>query len=182
LSARNKAAMETLHRLQIMTADSLKELQRVISDLRPSHLDDLGLAAALRWYCGRLQELTSLTIRLDIQGDERALDEAVRITIFRIIQEALNNIVKHSGASHVDVGLEFRDKAARIRVRDNGVGFDLDLIRLNRIGRASLGLAGMEERAALLGGSVSVQSRPGYGAEVEAIIPYSLATDRSQQR
>ncbi len=177
LSARNKAAMETLRRLQTMTADSLKELQRVISDLRPSHLDDLGLAAALRWYCGRLQELTSLTIRLDISGEERMLDEAVRITIFRIIQESLNNIIKHAQASHVEVSLEFREKAARIRVRDNGIGFDLDLVRLNRIGRASLGLAGMEERAALLGGSVSVQSRPGYGAEVEAVIPYSITAE-----
>jgi two-component system sensor histidine kinase DegS len=174
---RNKPALETLKRLQAMTADSLKELQRVISDLRPSHLDDLGLAAALRWYCGRLQELTPLTIRLDISGDERTLDEAVRITIFRIIQESLNNIVKHAQASHVEVSLEFREKSARIRVRDNGVGFDLDLVRLNRIGRASLGLAGMEERAALLGGTVSVQSRPGYGAEVEAVIPYSIAAE-----
>jgi two-component system sensor histidine kinase UhpB len=62
-------------------------------------------------------------------------------------------------------------------VRDNGVGFDLDVIRLNRIGRTSLGLAGMEERAALLGGTVSIQSRPGYGTEIEATIPYSIGPE-----
>ncbi len=177
LSPRNKPAIETLRRLQSLTADTLKELQRIISDLRPSHLDDLGLAAALRWYAGRLQELTPLTVRVDIMGEERSLDEAVRITIFRIIQESLNNIIKHSQASHVDLSLEFKEKDARIRVRDNGVGFDLDIVRLTRIGRASLGLAGMEERAALLGGTVSVQSRPGYGTEVEAVIPYSIANE-----
>ena len=174
LSARNKPALETLQRLQTLTASTLEELQRIISDLRPSHLDDLGLAAALRWYAGRLQELTPLVIRVDITGGERPLDEAVRITIFRIIQEALNNIVKHAEASHVDVSLEFRENVARIRVRDNGCGFDLDLVRFTRIGRTSLGLAGMEERAALLGGTVSIQSRPGYGTEVEAVIPYSI--------
>jgi signal transduction histidine kinase len=177
LSPRNKPALDTLRRLQTLTADSLKELQRVISDLRPSHLDDLGLAAALRWYAGRLQELTPLVIRVDITGEERSLDEAVRITIFRIIQEALNNIIKHSQASHVDVSLEFKEKTARICVRDNGSGFDLDLVRFTRMGRTSLGLAGMEERAALLGGTVSIQSRPGYGTEVEAVIPYSIPSE-----
>jgi signal transduction histidine kinase len=177
VSSRNKPARDTLQRLQTLTADSLKELQRVISDLRPSHLDDLGLAAALRWYSGHLQELTPLSIRVDISGEERALDEAIRITIFRIIQEALNNIIKHSGASHVDVTLEFKEKNARIRVRDNGVGFDLDLVRRTRVGRTSLGLAGMEERAALLGGTVSFSSRPGYGTEVEAVIPYSIVSE-----
>jgi signal transduction histidine kinase len=174
LSPRNKSALDTLRRLQTLTADSLQELQRIISDLRPSHLDDLGLAAALRWYAGRLQELTPLIIRVDITGEERSMDEAVRITIFRIIQEALNNVIKHSQASHVDLSLEFKENFARIRVRDNGCGFNLDLIRLTRMGRTSLGLAGMEERAALLGGTVSIQSRPGYGTEVEAVIPYSI--------
>ena len=177
LSSRNKPALETLQRLQTLTANSLKELQHIISDLRPSHLDDLGLAAALRWYAGRLQELTSLVIRVDITGEERSLDEAVRITIFRIIQESLNNVIKHSQASHVELSLEFRENVARIRVRDNGCGFDLDLVRFTSIGRTSLGLAGMEERAALLGGTVSIQSRPGYGTEVEAVIPYSITAE-----
>jgi two-component system sensor histidine kinase DegS len=158
-----------------LTADSLRELQRIISDLRPAHLDDLGLGAAVRWYAGRLEELTSLTVHVEIQGEERTLDEAVRITIFRLIQEALNNIIKHAQASYVDVGLTFNDNAARIRVRDNGIGFDLALVRLSRAGRASLGLAGMEERAALLGGEVEIQSRPGYGTEIEAVIPYRLS-------
>jgi len=174
LSGRNKPAAETLRRLQGMTADSLHELQRIISDLRPAHLDDLGLAAAMRWYGGRLQELTSLTVHVDIAGQERPLDEAVRITIFRIIQEALNNIIKHAQASYVDVSLAFEEDSARIRVRDNGSGFDPEVVRLARSGRTSLGLAGMEERAALLGGTVSIQSRPGYGTEVEAVIPYHL--------
>jgi signal transduction histidine kinase len=108
---------------------------------------------------------------VDIEGDEPGLDDAVKITIFRIVQESLNNIIKHSKATNVNVKLDYREKEARILVRDNGLGFDLDRVQ-NRAGRVSLGLAGMEERAMLLGGRVEVHSRPNYGTEVEAVIPY----------
>ena len=172
LSSRNKEAFGTLHKLESLTADSLQELERLISDLRPSHLDDLGLSAALRWYAGKIQEHSTISVRVDIVGEEHDLDDAMKITIFRIIQESLNNIIKHAQASHVNIYLRFEEKNVRINVRDNGIGFDLDQVKQKRTSRASLGLAGMEERAALLGGTVIVQSRPGYGTEVEALIPY----------
>ena len=172
LSARNKEALGTLHKLESLTGDALKELQRFISDLRPSHLDDLGLSAALRWYAGKIQEHSTVSIRVDIVGEEHDLDDAMKITIFRIIQESLNNIIKHAQASLVNIYLRFEEKNVRINVRDNGIGFDLDHVQQKRTSRPSLGLAGMEERAALLGGTVIVQSRLGYGTEVEALIPY----------
>lgn len=167
-----KDSLGTLQKLETLTADSLKELQRLISDLRPSHLDDLGLSAALRWYTNRIHEDTSIKIRVDILGDEQEMDDAARITIFRIIQESLNNIIKHSQAEQVNIHLQYEPKKVRISVRDNGVGFDLQRVQMERTRRPSLGLAGMEERAALLDGTVSIQSRPGYGTEVEAVIPY----------
>jgi signal transduction histidine kinase len=168
-----KNRRNTLGQLQSLTSDSLKELQRIIADLRPAHLDDLGLSAALRWYASRIHELTSIQVRVDIAGDEPELDDAVKITIFRIVQEALNNVIKHSKATNVNVHLDYRSRDTKIFVRDNGMGFDMDAIQ-SRIGRASLGLAGMEERAMLLGGSVEIHSRPHYGTEVEAVIPYEL--------
>ncbi|HEY6072638.1 MAG TPA: sensor histidine kinase, partial [Anaerolineales bacterium] len=174
LEAENKAGRDILQRLQNLTGDSLKELQRIISDLRPSHLDDLGLSATIRWYAGRIQEHISLMIRVDIMGTEPAMDEGARITMFRIVQESLNNIIKHAQASHVQIDLEFGEQNAHILVRDNGVGFDPDAVNMRHSSRPSLGLAGMEERAALLGGSVLVHSRPGYGTEVEATIPYQV--------
>jgi signal transduction histidine kinase len=172
LSARNKEALNTLHKLETLTADSLQELQRLMGDLRPSHLDDLGLSAAIRWYSTKIQEHSPLSIRVDIHGEECDLDDAMKITIFRIIQESLNNIIKHSQASHVNIHLHFDEKNVRISVFDNGIGFDREQVQLKRASRSSLGLAGMEERAALLGGTATVQSRPGYGTEVEATIPY----------
>lgn len=173
ISPRNKIQRATLGQLQTLASDSLRELQRIISDLRPAHLDDLGLSSTLRWYANRLHEMTALNIKVDISGEEKILDEAVKIAVFRIIQEALNNIIKHSHASLVTVNLNYTESSARIIVRDNGVGFDMDTVK-NRIGRVSLGLSGMGERAALLGGTVEVHSRPNYGTEVEAVIPYEV--------
>lgn len=172
LSPRNKDALSTLHKLEILTADSLKELQRLMTDLRPSHLDDLGLSAALRWYSSKIQEHSSLHIRVDIHEEECELDDAVKITIFRIIQECLNNIIKHSQATHVNIHLHFEEKGVRISVYDNGVGFNRDEVQQRLTSRPSLGLTGMEERAALLHGTVTIQSRPGFGTQVEAWIPY----------
>ena len=172
LSGRNKDALITLHKLETLSADSLRELQRLMTDLRPSHLDDLGLSAALRWYSTKVQEHSPLHIRVDIHGEECDLDDAVKITIFRIIQESLNNIIKHAQATHVNIHLHFEERNVRISVFDNGVGFNRDQVQQRRTNRPSLGLAGMEERALLLGGTVTVQSRPGYGTEVEALIPY----------
>ena len=173
ISPRNKTQRDILGQLQSLASDSLRELQRIISDLRPAHLDDLGLSATLRWYTNRLQEMSHLNIKVDITGEEHLLDETVKIAIFRIIQEALNNIIKHSRASAVTINLAYTEEAARILVRDNGVGFDMDAVK-NRVGRISLGLSGMGERAALLGGTVEVHSRPNYGTEVEAVIPYEV--------
>jgi len=172
LSTRNKEALGTLHKLETLTADSLKELQRLMTDLRPSHLDDLGLSAALRWYAAKLQEHSSLAIRVDIHGEECDLDDAMKITVFRIVQESLNNIIKHSQATTVNIHLYFEEKQVRISAFDNGIGFDREQVQQRRTTRPSLGLAGMEERAALLNGTVNIQSRPGFGTEVEAVIPY----------
>jgi signal transduction histidine kinase len=172
LGARNKDGIKTLHQLETLTAESLKELERLISDLRPSHLDDLGLSAALRWYAGRIQEHSSISVRVDIAGEEKDLDEAMKITVFRIIQESLNNVIKHAQASHVNIHLSYKARNVRVNVWDNGIGFDLDQEKQKRTGRPSLGLAGMEERATLVGGIVSIQSRQGYGTEIKALIPY----------
>ena len=163
--------IKTLRHLENMAADSLHELQRLIADLRPSHLDDLGLPAALRWYAGKVQERTDLKVRVDIEGDEIPIAPALKIAVFRIVQEALNNITKHAQAKDAYIQLQYRMRQVIVRVRDDGVGFDLDTVRMSRTRRPSLGLAGMQERAALLGGEVSIQSSPGQGTLVEAVLP-----------
>ena len=90
--------------------------------------------------------MTGLIIRVDITGEEQALDETVKIAIFRIVQEAFNNIIKHARANSASISMDYKEKSVHILVRDNGIGFDMDAVK-NRIGRVSLGLAGMAERA-----------------------------------
>lgn len=163
--------IKTLRQLETLAADSLHELQRLIADLRPSHLDDLGLPAALRWYAGVVQDRTGLKIAVDIAGEELFISPALKIAVFRIVQEALNNITKHAQANDVFIKLEYRTTHLLVSIRDDGVGFDLDKVRLSRNRRPSLGLAGMQERAALVRGEVSIQSSPGQGTLVEAKLP-----------
>ncbi len=165
-------AGETLHQLETLAADSLSELQRLISDLRPSHLDDLGLPAALRWYAGKVAERSGLKIRVDTFGEERPISEPAKIAIFRIVQEALNNIIKHSGATSVFVQLSYEANKVHASIRDDGAGFDPEAVNKRHTSRPSLGLAGMRERASLLDGTVSIQSGPGQGTLVEVEIPY----------
>lgn len=166
-------AADTLRKLESLASDSLSELQRLITDLRPSHLDDLGLPAALRWYAGKVSERTGLKIRVDIFGEEKPISEPIKIATFRIMQEALNNTIKHAGATSVFVQLAFEKDRLHISIRDDGNGFDPDLVQMRQTSRPSLGLAGMRERASLLGGTVSLQSGPGQGTLIEAVIPCS---------
>jgi signal transduction histidine kinase len=166
-------ATQTLQELQTLTADSLKELQNLMADLRPSHLDDLGLPAALRWYATRIEERAPLKVEVDIGGAEQPVSEPAKIAIFRIIQEALNNVIRHAEAHAVRISLEFAETGVRVRVHDDGRGFDLTQLRRTQASaRPPLGLAGMQERAALLGGAVTVRSTPGEGTVIEAFVPY----------
>jgi signal transduction histidine kinase len=172
-SARQKdasKAAENLKRLRDMVARALNELQRLISDLRPSHIDDLGLPAALRWYANDLQNRAPLKVRVRLKGQARPIPSPVKITLYRVAQEALTNVIKHANADKADVHLQFNDESVTLEVVDDGSGFDIDLLRIPD--RPSWGLLGMEERASLLGGSFRISSQPEEGTRVEVTIPY----------
>ena len=166
-------AVSTLKNLEGLSAGALTELQRLIGDLRPSHLDDLGIGAALRWHAGQVAKLSGLNIVVDVLGEEEAVSPAVKTTIFRIVQEALNNIVKHARAGSANILLAFEPELIRVRVRDDGCGFDLSVKKGTHGGRPSLGLAGMQERAALFGGEFFISSQPGQGTLLEVVLPYA---------
>ena len=162
---------QNLRELESLTAHSLDELQRLIADLRPSHLDDLGLSSALRWYAGNIQERTKLDVQVEIQGNEPTISSPVKTALFRIIQEALTNVIKHAHAGKVRIILTFSPMEIHARVFDDGHGFNLEMVE--SAGRISWGLKGMEERASLLGGKLIVHSKPDEGTTVEVTIPFS---------
>ena len=167
----SERAKETLHHLEGLTTHSLTELQRLIADLRPSHLDDLGLPAALRWYANIIQERSELHTHVEIRGDEHAVSPSVKTALFRIVQEALTNVVKHAVAENVKIYLTFELEGASVKIIDDGQGFEP---QTNFPGqRISWGLKNMEERASLLGGKFIIKSHPGAGTSVEAFIPYA---------
>ncbi len=161
-------AAENLRQLEGLVARSLDELQRLIADLRPSHLDDLGLPAALRWYAGEVQNRIPLNIAVEINGGPHPIDPMANTALFRVAQEALTNVVKHAQATNVTVRLSYLPSVVMLQVEDDGCGFDVRA----QAQRPAWGLLGMEERATLLGGYVAIQSQPGHGARIEMMIPY----------
>jgi PAS domain S-box-containing protein len=152
--------------------DVLQEVRRYSRDLRPSILDDLGLAPALEWLTGELQNNYGIESNLKVVGLDRRLPPEAELLLFRIVQESLMNVAKHARASKAQVEVELNDKRVRVTVSDNGVGFQPPEIMGNLLYTGKLGLAGMQERVQLLGGKLKIDSTPGKGTtvRVEAFI------------
>jgi len=163
-------AASNLRQLEGMAVQSLDELRRLISDLRPSHLDDLGLAATIRWYVGELEMRSDIEIDLDIPADEDCnLPSTISTSLFRILQEALTNIFKHADADHAWIRLWRADGVVYLEIEDNGLGFYPQ--RQFAQGGGAWGLLGMEERASLLGGEFELHSKPGDGTRIAVRVP-----------
>jgi len=159
---------QRLRRLRGIAEDTLAELRRLIYDLRPTILDDLGLAAAVRWYVKESVEPQGLQVSMSINGADDRLPHHVETAVFRIVQEALTNILKHAQARRAEVDLRMGPSEVRVRIADDGRGFDLSAVSTRRDG--GMGVMGMRERAELLGGRLEVTSGP-QGTRVEAVIP-----------
>jgi len=149
----------------------LQDLRRFSQDLRPPMLDDLGLLATLRWLVSESRERYGIEVDLRVVGTEQRLPPEVEFTLFRIVQEAVRNIERHSQALKAEISAEFGEGKIRVSVSDNGKGFKLseNLVDLVRTGK--LGLAGMEERARLLNGSLRIESVPDKGTTITVEIP-----------
>lgn len=166
---------QRLARLRGIAEDTLAELRRMIYDLRPTILDDLGLAAAVRWYVKESVEPQGLQVTMRIAAPDDRLPRHIETAVFRIVQEALTNIVKHAQARHAAVDIAVTPQDVRMVITDDGRGFDLSAVATRREG--GMGLLGMRERAELLGGSLRMASREGDGTRVEAVIPVGGAMD-----
>jgi two-component system sensor histidine kinase DegS len=160
-----------LAELKGLIKGSLQEVRKIIFDLRPMALDDLGLVPALRRYLEGLEEREGLVVNLAVFGHEVRLASAVEVGLFRIIQEALHNVSKHARAASARVTLTYGQEQLLLSVRDDGRGFDLR--EVERGGRAGghFGLISMRERAELLGGRFEVKSAPGQGTRITLAVP-----------
>lgn len=164
---------EELRDLMLLVRGSLEDVRKIIFDLRPMSLDDLGLLSALKRYIEQYMEEYKIHVELNVMGREKRVDNSFEIALFRIIQESLTNVRKHSGAPEVVIKIEYLPERINLLVRDNGRGFDPERVRIEKHG-ISYGLTGMGERVHLLKGRFDVKSSPGKGTQVVVSIPTIL--------
>ncbi len=160
----------TIDTIVPLIQECVEECRRIQMDLRPSILDDLGLLAGLSWFCRRFQTTYSnIQIEQGIEIEEDDVPPPLKIVVFRVTQEAMNNIAKHSKADLVRLGLRKIDGTIELILQDNGQGFNLEKV-LNS-GSTGLGLRSMRERTEFLGGSFAIESAEGRGTIIRASWP-----------
>lgn len=170
LSQGSPIVPELVARLKLSTSDTVKELQEIIYDLRPSLLDDLGLCRALRWYAEERLQRRGVEVFLDLPEDLQRLPSEIETALFRIGQEAITNVTRHAQASRVRIRLEVNSRDVSMSIQDDGIGFSPGQA-LAQSERRAWGLLGMQERASLLGGRLTIESQPGQGTRVSVILP-----------
>ena len=166
----NQARLE-LSNLKKAVTSTFQRTRDFIVTLRPMMLDDLGLLATLRRYVENFEKASSISATLNSTGQERRYPPYYEVTAFRVIQEALNNVQEHAHASHVRVGLDFRENQIAVVVEDDGSGFDVSNAFATARQRKMLGLVSMQERAEMLGGTLEIDSSIGRGTRIRLVLP-----------
>jgi signal transduction histidine kinase len=156
-----------IDRLQSLCKQMSQGLYRLVHDLRPAQLDDLGLIPAIQ-YLKDSSALQGLDVSVEVEGQNRRLDSIVETVLFRVVQEALNNILRHAQTRQAQVLVLFLPHAIILKVTDSGIGFNPELLLTPPHG---WGLAGMRERVDLIGGQLKISSAPGTGTTVEVTVP-----------
>jgi signal transduction histidine kinase len=166
LDRRNEIVSNELDLAKRLAAQALRSTRDLAMDLRPTMLDDLGLQAALEWYARQHARIYGVPVSVDVRTPLEHLSEPQKLCVYRVVQEALNNSAKYSGASNVDVTLASFADCVNVRISDDGRGFN----PTDAPGKG-LGLLGMRERVAELGGTLTVDSNPDGGTRVTADLP-----------
>jgi two-component system sensor histidine kinase UhpB len=162
-------AQQRVQELRELTARALEDVRRVALDLRPTILDDLGLGPALEWRVDEFNKQDSVHAAVSVLGIDRRLMPEAELVLYRIGQEALSNVSLHAHATHVQVRLQRVPGAVELEVRDDGVGFDVQ--NVHPATGHGLGLVGMRERVATIGGTLIINSQPGHGTAIVAHVP-----------
>ncbi len=170
-------AKKELNALKEIVRASLKELRKIIFNLRPASLDDLGLRAVTKRYCEEFQEETGIKTDFRIFGDKMRLNSDIEVTLFRVIQEALTNVRKHSKAKNCIVKLEFSDGKVNLVVIDDGAGFEI-YAQDGKDAEQHFGIMTIKERVALVDGSFNIESIPGQGTKIFTSIPFTHGLER----
>jgi signal transduction histidine kinase len=164
---------QRLAKTRLLATAALEELRRIIYDLRPTILDDLGLVSAIRWYARTHLESQGIQVGLHVPEEDIGLPEETATTLFRISQEAINNILRHAKANTAIITLTPCRETVCLEIKDDGVGFDINSLSTEAAAPQKLGLLGIKERAELSGGHFTIQSAPGQGTLIHVCLPAS---------
>ena len=170
---------DELKNLKEIVRGSLKDVRKIIYDLRPMSLDDLGLIPTVQRYAYNFMEETGIKVDVSIYGHQRSISSIIQLGVFRIIQEALNNIRKHSKATRVNIKIEMGLKNLNVLIIDDGIGFNDADQRNHNNGNEGFGIMGMKERAQLLNGKIDIKSNIGSGTKVILIMPIDIEEDNN---
>lgn len=160
-----------LKEAQALSIGILDEIHKIIYELRPTLLDDLGLVSAIRWLIDNNLRSAGILANFKMVGREKRLSPQLETTVFRVIQEAVNNVARHADAKRVSLSVHFKKDVVRVKIRDDGKGFDVEEAINSKERPRGLGLLGMKERIELMNGSLNIRSIQGSGAEVDIEIP-----------
>lgn len=175
LGSEASTVRERLARTRILTEQAVANIRRLIADLRPGVLDELGLVAAIRWWVENHLQPLGISYKLQAASlTNDRLPKELETVLFRIAQEAVGNISRHASASQVNIHLDCYHDQVHLVIEDNGQGFDPNAVQPAQDGTQGLGLAGMQERASLVGGQVRISSQPGHGTRIEVEVPVLL--------
>jgi len=160
-----------------LAQDALANLRKIVYGLRPTILDDLGLLPAIRWYARTNLEDAGIMVEVTGSGEFDSLPPQVNSTLFRIAQEAINNVVRHSQARSTEISLIHMGDNVVLEVKDDGRGFDPGMVREQALQSHHFGILGMQERAELVGGSIELISEPETGTKIHIQVPCSMNGD-----
>jgi two-component system sensor histidine kinase DegS len=160
-----------LHDLKAQVRGGLEEVRKIIFNLRPMALDDLGLIPTLRKFVQDFEDKTKIRIKFELVGRENRLPSGMEVAIYRLVQEAFSNVFKHANASYVSLELTFQAKMVKIYIQDNGQGFDVRTVESKMNKGVNFGMIGMRERVELLEGRLDIDSEKGSGTKISMLIP-----------
>ncbi len=168
-------AISQIGQAKELSSRLLAETRRLILGLRPTLLDDMGLLPAIRWYADSYLGDTGIAVTVDAAMPAQRLPAHIEVALFRVVQEAIANVARHSRAKHVVLRLTHDESRVAVVVADDGVGFDVARVLGQTGPTGSVGLLGMQERTRLLGGRLEIESRDGGGTLVRVEVPLTDA-------
>jgi signal transduction histidine kinase len=170
LEQHNGAEGEVVERFRAtrgLIDSTTKLVQRICAELRPKILDSLGLGAAIEWHAQEFKKRTGIEVQFQQEAELPAIDDVTKTGVYRIVQESLTNVARHSEATNVEIKLQILNDVLHVEIKDNGKGFDNALLNHPD----SLGLLSLRERARMIGGNTEINGSPGKGTQVLLDVP-----------